>query len=356
MKRIGMNLLNPLHPLTQFIMKKLAVIALGGNALLKPGEKGTISELERNTAETCRYFLSLIKNDWQIVITHGNGPQVGNTLIQHESAKDLVPAMPLDICVSETQGSLGYILQQAMLNELRHNKIERYVVTMVTQVVVDSKDSAFSKPTKPIGPFYTRDQAEALKKEKKWTMIEDSGRGFRRVVPSPTPVKVIQRIMIKELSQNGHIVIAAGGGGIPIYKKDNNLPAGRHGDYEGIEAVVDKDMASAIIASEIKAGVFIILTTVPKVYINFGKPSQQGIIRMTVSQARKYLDENQFGAGSMKPKIESAVNYLAKIDGKVIITSAENLAEAMEGRSGTTIISDVKKKEDEGNLLLDFNT
>ena len=329
-------------------MKKLAVIALGGNALLKTGQKGTISELEHNAAETCRYFLPLIKNDWQIVLTHGNGPQVGSTLIQHEVAKDIVPAMPLDVCVSETQGSLGYILQQAMLNELRRNKIERYVVTMITQVVVDSKDKAFKEPTKPIGPFYTKDQAEALKAEKKWVMIEDSGRGFRRVVPSPTPVKVIQRLMIKELAQSGHIVIAAGGGGIPIYKKDDN-------DYEGIEAVVDKDMASAIIAIEIKAGVFIILTTVPKVYINFGKPNQQGIVRMTVSQARKYLDEGQFGTGSMKPKIESAVNYLAKIDGKVIITSAENLAEAMEGRSGTTIISDIKKKEDEGNLLLDFN-
>jgi len=329
-------------------MKKLAVIALGGNALLKPGQKGTISELERNAAETCRYFLPLIKNDWQIVLTHGNGPQVGSTLIQHEAAKDIVPAMPLDVCVSETQGSLGYILQQAILNELRRNKIERYVVTMITQVVVDSKDKAFKEPTKPIGPFYTKDQAEALQKEKKWVMFEDSGRGFRRVVPSPTPVKVIQRLMIKELAQSGHIVIAAGGGGIPIYKKDDN-------DYEGIEAVVDKDMASAIIAIEIKSSVFIILTTVPKVYINFGKPNQQGIVRMTVSQAKKYLDENQFGTGSMKPKVESAVNYLAKIDGKVIITSAENLAEAMEGRSGTTIISDIKKKEDEGNLLLDFS-
>jgi carbamate kinase len=179
-------------------------------------------------------------------------------------------------------------------------------------------------------------------------MIEDSGRGFRRVVPSPTPVKIIQRIMIKELAQSGHIVIAVGGGGIPIYKKADS-------DYEGIEAVIDKDLASSILAAEIKASVFIILTTVPKVYINFGKPNQQGIVRMTVSQAKKYLDENQFGTGSMKPKIESAINYLTKCDGKVIITSPENLAEAMEGRSGTTIISDIKKKEDEGNLLLDFN-
>ncbi|MEW6026860.1 MAG: carbamate kinase [Planctomycetota bacterium] len=328
-------------------MKKLALIALGGNALLKTGEKGTISELERNAAETCRFLLPLIKQDWQIVITHGNGPQVGATLIQHEAAKDLVPAMPLDVCVSETQGSLGYIFQQAILNELRRNKIERYVVTMVTQVVVDSKDKAFKEPTKPIGPFYNKEQAEALKKEKKWVMLEDSGRGFRRVVPSPTPVKIIQRIMIKELAQSGHIVIAVGGGGIPIYKKADN-------DYEGIEAVIDKDLASSILAAEIKAGVFIILTTVPKVYINFGKSNQQGIVRMTVSQAKKYLDENQFGTGSMKPKIESAINYLTRYDGRVIITSPEYLADALDQKAGTTIISDIKKKEADGNLLLDF--
>lgn len=330
-------------------MKKLAVIALGGNALLKKDEKGTIHDLETNAAETFNYLLPLIKSDWQMVITHGNGPQVGNTLIQHESAADIVPSMPLDVCVSETQGSIGYILQQAILNELRKNNIQRYVVTMVTQVVVDSKDKAFSIPTKPVGPFYTKEKAEVLQKEKKWVMFEDSGRGFRRVVPSPTPVKIIQRIMIKELAQSGHIVIAVGGGGIPIYKKDNN-------DYEGIEAVIDKDLASSILAAEIKAGLFIILTIVPKVYINFGKPNQQGILRMNVSQAKNYLQENQFGTGSMKPKIEAAINYLSKVDGKVIITSTEYLADAMEQRAGTTIVSDIKKTEDEGNLLLDFKS
>ncbi|MFH1230512.1 MAG: carbamate kinase [Planctomycetota bacterium] len=331
-------------------MKKLAVIALGGNALLKTGEKGTIQELERNAAETFNYLLPLIKSDWQMVITHGNGPQVGNTLIQHESAANIVPAMPLDVCVSETQGSLGYIFQQTILNELRKNNIKRYVVTMITQVVVESNDKAFSNPSKPVGPFYTKEKAEILQKEKKWVMFEDSGRGFRRVVPSPQPVKIIQRIMIKELAQSGHIVIAVGGGGIPIYKRKDN------DDYEGIEAVIDKDLASSILAMEIKASVFIILTTVPKVYINYGKPNQQGIIRMTITQAKKYLEGNQFGSGSMKPKIEAAINYLSKVDGKVIITSPENLAEAMEQRTGTTIISDIKKTEDEGNLLLDFDS
>lgn len=329
-------------------MKKLALVALGGNALLKKGEPGTIHELEHNAAETCRCLLPLIKEDWQIVITHGNGPQVGNALIQHEAAADLVPAMPLDVCVSETQGSLGYIFQQAILNELRRHQIERYVVTMITQVVVDSKDKAFDNPTKPVGPFYTKDKAETLMKDKKWIMIEDSGRGFRRVVPSPVPVKIIQRIMIKELAQSGHIVIAVGGGGIPIYKNKTN-------DYEGIEAVIDKDLASSILAQEIKASMFVMLTTVPKVYINYGQPNQQGILRMNVTQARAYLKAGQFGVGSMEPKITAAINYLSKVDGKVIITSPECLAEAMKSQgTGTTIVSDIKKTEEEGNLLLDF--
>ncbi|MDI6788844.1 MAG: carbamate kinase [Planctomycetota bacterium] len=328
-------------------MKKLALIALGGNALLKTGEKGTISELERNATETCRYLLPLIKDDWQMVITHGNGPQVGNTLIQHDSAANIVPAMPLDVCVSETQGSLGYIFQQAILNELRRHNIKRYVVTMITQVVVNSEDKGFSNPTKPVGPFYTKERALGLEKEKKWVMREDAGRGYRRVVPSPQPVKIIQRIMIKELAQSGHIVIAVGGGGIPIYVKKDN-------DYEGIEAVIDKDLASSILAVEIKAHSFIILTTVPKVYINYGKPNQQGIIRMNLSQASDYLSGGHFASGSMAPKIEAAINYLSRTDGKVIITSQENLDEAMQGRSGTTIVSEIKKKEDEGNLLLDF--
>ena len=328
-------------------MRKLALIALGGNSLLKKGEKGTIQELERNAVETCRYIFPLIENDWQIVITHGNGPQVGNTLIQHESAADIVPAMPLDVCVSETQGSLGYIFQQALLNELRRNKIERYVVTMVTQVVVDSNDPAFNKPTKPVGPFYTKDKAEIMQQIKKWAMVEDSGRGFRRVVPSPKPVKIIQRIMIRELAHNGHIVIAVGGGGVPVYKNENN-------DYVGIEAVIDKDLASSILAAEIRAGVFIILTTVPQVYINYGTPEQKALTTMDISLAKKYIQSGHFAEGSMKPKIEAAINYLSERDGRVIITSAELLKDAMEQKAGTTIVSDIRKMEEEGNLLLNF--
>ncbi|MFA5795334.1 MAG: carbamate kinase [Candidatus Brocadiia bacterium] len=328
-------------------MKKLTVIALGGNALLKDKEKGTIQEHERNAAETCAHFLPLLKGDYQIVITHGNGPQVGNILIQNETAKDLVPQMPLDVCVADSEGSIGYILQQALLNQLRKHDIKRYVVTMITQVVVDSKDPAFSNPTKPIGPFYKKEEAERLKADKKWVMSEDSGRGWRRMVPSPQPTRIIQQQMIKELVKEGHIVVAVGGGGIPIWKNKDN-------DYEGIESVIDKDLASALLASEIKAPLFIILTTVPKVYINYGKPDQQALDKVSLTQLKGYLKDGQFGVGSMKPKIEAAMKYLSAMDGTVIITSAECLSAALAKKDGTYIYSDLKRKQEQNNLLLDI--
>ncbi|MFH1227859.1 MAG: carbamate kinase [Planctomycetota bacterium] len=328
-------------------MKKLVVVALGGNAFLKDKEKGTIHEYETNTAETFGYFLPLLKDDYQIVITHGNGPQVCNILIQNETAKDLVPQMPLDVCVADSEGSIGYIIQQALLNQLRKHDIKRYVVTMITQVVVDSKDPAFSNPTKPIGPFYKKEEAELLKTEKKWVMSEDSGRGWRRIVPSPQPTRIIQQQMIKELVKEGHIVVAVGGGGIPIWKNKDN-------DYEGIEAVIDKDLASALLASEIKAPLFIILTTVPKVYINYGKPDQKALDKVSLTQLRGYLKDGHFGVGSMKPKIEAAIKYLSAVDGAVIITSAERLAAALNKEDGTHIYSDLKRKQDQNNLLLDI--
>ena len=326
---------------------RLVVVALGGNALLQAGEKGTIQEQERNAVQTCRHLLPLLKNDYHIVITHGNGPQVGNILIRNEEASKIVPAMPLDVCVSDSEGSLGYILQQAILNELRRHDIPRYVVTMITQVVVDKNDPAFKNPTKPVGPFYSKEKADQLKKDRQWHLKEDSGRGYRRVVPSPQPVKIIQRPMIRDLAKAGHVVIALGGGGIPIWKKSN-------GDYEGIEAVIDKDRASSVLAREIKADRFVMLTTVPEVYLNYGQPNQKPVRQMTLTTAKKYLAEGHFHVGSMKPKIEAAVSYLEKRNGKVIITSAEKLSQAMFGQAGTCIYSDVKRKVDENNLLLDF--
>ncbi|MCK5578953.1 MAG: carbamate kinase, partial [Planctomycetes bacterium] len=229
------------------------------------------------------------------------------------------PAMPLDVCVSDSEGSLGYILQQAILNELRRHDIPRYVVTMITQVVVDKNDPAFKNPTKPVGPFYSKEKADQLKKDRQWHLKEDSGRGYRRVVPSPQPVKIIQRPMIRDLAKAGHVVIALGGGGIPIWKKSN-------GDYEGIEAVIDKDRASSVLAREIKADRFVMLTTVPEVYLNYGQPNQKPVRQITLTTAKKYLAEGHFQVGSMKPKIEAAVSYLEKRNGKVIITSAEKLS------------------------------
>lgn len=329
-------------------MKKLIVLALGGNALLKPGERGSAQEQIRNANRTCRYLLPILKNDQlELIITHGNGPQVGNILLQNEAAQHLVPAMPLDVCVADSEGNMGYILQQAVLNALRRHSVRRYVVTMITQVLVATNDSSLVKPTKPIGPFFNRTKARELKKRHGWKMIEDSGRGFRRVVPSPKPLKIIQRLMIKDLVKAGHIVIAVGGGGIPIKKNAK-------GDYEGIEAVVDKDLASSLLACETKASVLIMLTSVPCVYLNYGKRNKQPIRQMSLTQAKKYLAEGHFGTGSMAPKIEAAIQYLRRIDGKVIITSDDKLQAALKGQAGTKIYSDIKKTEDEGNLLISF--
>ncbi len=314
---------------------------------MKDKEKGTIQELERNAEETCKQLVPLLKNDYQIVITHGNGPQVGSILLQHEAAKDIVPPMPLDVCVSDSEGRIGYILQQALLNQLRKNKIPRYVVTMITQVVVDSADPAFKAPTKPVGPFYTKDESTKLKSAKQWVMAEDSGRGWRRMVPSPLPTRIIQKDMIKQLVQEGHIVVALGGGGIPIWKNKAN-------DYEGIEAVIDKDLASALLACEIRAHIFVILTTVPKVYINYGKPDQKALDRVSLTQLRQYLDQGHFGVGSMKPKVEATIRYLSNVDGAVIITSPERLAAALNKKDGTHIYSDLKRRQDQNNLLLDI--
>jgi carbamate kinase len=273
----------------------------------------------------------LIKPNYSLVITHGNGPQVGNILLRSELAKDTVPPMPLDVCVAESEGSMGYFLQQGMLNTLRRMGIRRYVVTLITEVMVDPQDPAFKAPTKPIGPFYTEEQAQKLMTEKGWKMIEDAKRGWRRIVPSPKPTKVLQRYMIRDLANSGNIVIAVGGGGIPIMKGKNN-------DYEGVEAVIDKDLASANLASVIKADMFIILTAVPCVSINFRKPDEKKLDRITIEEAEKYLAEGHFAAGSMKPKIEAAINYLKDGGTEAIITDPEHLAEALEGKAGTFIV------------------
>jgi carbamate kinase len=310
--------------------RELVVVALGGNALIHAGESGTVEEQTRNAETICGYLMSLVERDYNIIITHGNGPQVGQQLIRHECAKDMAPEMPLDVVVAETQGNIGYFLQQTLLNHMKRRDLYRYVVTMISQVIVERDDPAFSNPSKPIGTFMTREQAEVMKIRYGWHVAEDSGRGYRRVVPSPTPVKVIQRHMIRHAAREGNIVIAGGGGGIPIRVRDN-------GDYEGVEAVIDKDLTSALLAKETEADLLIILMPHAQVALNFGTDRQEDLARVSVDEARQYLAAGQFPVGSIGPKVRGVVNFLEN-SGKgrrAIITRPDRLEAALDGKAGT---------------------
>jgi len=312
-------------------MKKLAVVALGGNAILRGNQTGTIEQQEKNTYETCEQLLTLIKKRYNIVITHGNGPQVGNILLRNEAGYDKykIPKMPLDICVADSQGGIGYMIERQMRNVLNDYRMRRNVVSLITQVLVDINDPAFKNPTKPIGSFYIKEEADLLAKANNWVFREDAGkRGWRRIVASPKPLKVMNQKIIKELVERGHIVIAVGGGGIPVYKHQNKY-------LEAIEAVIDKDRASSLLAREIKADALFIVTDVPKVYINFHKKRQKALDVITISEARKYLAEGQFGDGSMRPKILAAVNFI-KNGGKEAVITSERELEKKNG--GTRII------------------
>jgi len=308
--------------------REMVLVALGGNALIKEGERGTISEQEKNADDICGKLMVLVERDYNIVLTHGNGPQVGIQIIKNELAKDIFPMMPFDVLVAETEGSMGYFLQNAFLNHLRRKNIRRYVVTVITQVVVDRDDPAFKKPTKPVGMFYSEQEAKRFAETFNWTMVEDAGRGWRRVVPSPKPQKVIQRFMVRHAAQEGNIVIAAGGGGIPIWIKGNN-------DYEGVEAVVDKDLSSAILGTLIEASLFIILMPLSKVYVNFGKPDQRPLVKASLEELKKYYEEGQFPPGNMGPKIEAVSYFLEHGGRRAIITNPESLALALDEKEGS---------------------
>ena len=312
--------------------KPTVLLALGGHAFIEQGERGTVEDHERNAANICGFLQTLVEREYNIVITHGNGPQVGNLLLLNETCSDDgLPKMPMDVLVAETEGSLGYFMQQAMLNELRRRRIGRYVVTVITQVLVDPEDEAFRNPTKPVGPFLTQAEAERRRDELGWQIAEDSGRGWRRVVPSPRPVKVVQRHMIRESAEAGHIVIACGGGGIPIIKKSDN-------SYEGVEAVIDKDLSSSMLASQIGADIFVILTEVPKVYTGFNTPQQREIDAITSEGLKALLEEGHFPAGSMGPKVEAVCGFLERGGQRAIITDPETLSSALRGIGGTHII------------------
>lgn len=305
-------------------------IALGGNALMQRGEKGTAAEQLRRIRKTARELVRLIEEGDRIIITHGNGPQVGDILVQNEAAKELVPQMPLDVCGAESQGMIGYMLQQALEEELGREGISMPVVTVLTQVLVDRDDPAFRKPTKPIGPFYTGEEAAALRRGRGWTMVEDAGRGYRRVVPSPQPKELVEGETIGKLFRGGALVIAAGGGGIPVVRTRGRL--------EGVEAVLDKDRTAALLATRVKTKVLLILTDVEFVYLDYGGPRRRPVKQMDVRTAERYLGDGIFPPGSMGPKMESVVSFLKSgVGERAVIASLAHAEAALAGKSGTTV-------------------
>lgn len=314
------------------MMVKTLVIAFGGNAITKTGQKGLYDEQLINIREACSFFAELIKRGYRLVITHGNGPQVGNVLLQNELADEIVPTMPLDVCVAQTQASIGYAIQQELSNALIQEGLNIPVVTIITRVLVDKDDPAFHNPTKPIGPFYNKNEALIYMQERKYRMVEDSGRGWRRVVPSPSPIRIIEREVIRVLLKAGVIIITSGGGGIPVCQD-------KESKYQGVSAVIDKDLAGNQLAYEVNADTLVMLTEVSCVSINFGKPSQQDLKFITVSEGRKYQKEGQFPPGSMGPKMEAALSFIEKGGKRAIITSLNELSMALDGLAGTTIIA-----------------
>lgn len=297
-------------------MKKLAVVAFGGNALILDKQKGTIDEQEQNAYEASKNLLKLLKTNYNIVITHGNGPQVGNILLSDYAGHLTygLPKMPLDICVAYSQGFIGYVLEQQLRNVLEANDMDRDIITIITQVLVNKDDPAFGNPTKPIGPFYSREEAEKIASENGAVFAEDPrGRGWRRVVASPRPLVISNKKSIEQLARNGQIVIAVGGGGIPaFYVSPNKL--------QGIDAVIDKDLASSLLARQIGADKLFILTDVPKVCLNFNTPQERVINRMSITEARKYLEEGHFAEGSMAPKVRAAIDFVENTGKDAIIT------------------------------------
>jgi carbamate kinase len=303
-------------------MRKLAVVAFGGNALLQANQKGTIDEQEQNAYETSEKLLVLIKQkNYNLVITHGNGPQVGNLLLNNTAGNKLygLPEMPLDICVAYSQGFIGYVIEQQLRNVLMANDLDRDIITIITQVLVNKDDPAFNNPTKPVGPYYTREEADRIIAETGAVFAEDPrGRGFRKVVASPRPLVISNKKSIEKIAREGTIVVAVGGGGIPVfYKEENKL--------QGIDAVIDKDLASALLASQINADKLFILTDVPKVCLNFNTPQEKSLDRISIAQARQYLAEGHFAEGSMAPKIKAAIYFVEHSGKDAIITKTTKL-------------------------------
>ena len=310
--------------------RKTIVVALGGNAISQQFEEGNIYQQFVNTRQSLSGVADLISLGYRVLISHGNGPQVGNQLIRIESARDQVPVLPLGIVVADIQGGMGYMIAQCLTNVLQDRGVKKEIVCIVTQMIVNKNDPSLKNPTKFVGPFFKKEQVDELVNVRGWMVKEDPGRGWRRVVPSPKPIEIVEKGVIKRLVEEDVVVIASGGGGIPVYVEAT-------GWLEGLDAVIDKDAASAVMARDIGAEELMILTGVEKVALNFGKPNQRLIDKMKISEAKKYMQEGHFPAGSMGPKIEASINFLEKGGEKVIITSIEKSLQAVKGKAGTTI-------------------
>jgi len=312
-------------------MHKSAVIAIGGNALVKAGQAGSIAEQMGNATEIAEQLVKLIRDGWQIALVHGNGPQVGFILRRTEEARDVAPVLSLDMCGADSQGGIGYILQQALGNTLRDSAIPANVAAIITQVEVDPGDAAFQNPTKPIGQFYTEAEAQRYAREEGWTVVQDAGRGWRRVVPSPRPIRFVEADVIRTMVGAGVITICAGGGGIPVVRANDGL-------LHGVEAVVDKDFASALLARMIEADVLLITTSVERVTLNYGEPTQRPLDRLTVLEAERYMEEGHFPPGNMGPKMMAAIEFVRDSGGSALITDFANVEGAMKGEIGTRLV------------------
>jgi len=314
-------------------MTKLAVVAIGGNSLIKDEAHKSVPDQFDAVRETAVHIAEMIAQGWNVVVTHGNGPQVGFILLRSEYTQKVLHTVPLDSCGADTQGAIGYMIQQALHNEFLRRGISRSCATVVTQVLIDRNDPALQNPSKPIGSFYKEEEARVKMVQEGWSMVEDAGRGWRRVVPSPIPQEVIEQEAIETLIHNGFIVVAVGGGGIPVVRDDA-------GNLSGVEGVIDKDLASSLLASKLHADLLLISTAVEKVSLNFKKPEQRDLDSITLSEAKRYYDEGHFAKGSMGPKVRAIINYLEQGGRSALITMPETIGKALAGQTGTWIVPD----------------
>ncbi|SDI60641.1 carbamate kinase [Natribacillus halophilus] len=316
-------------------MSKTVVVALGGNAIQQVDQEPTYENQLKKVEKSCQFLSQLVKQGYRLVITHGNGPQVGRLLQQNEEAQAVVPSMPLDVLNAQTQGFIGYMIEQSLLNELKKNHLEASVVSMITRVQVSKEDEEFLDPSKPVGSFFTEEEAKELQESKLWDMKKDANRGWRRVVSSPKPICILEAEAIRELSENNNIVVAGGGGGIPVVRNDSGIDT-------GIEAVIDKDRSGCKLAEDIDADVFMILTDVNHVYVNYGKPNEKALRNLSIEELEAYIKNGHFSKGSMGPKVEAALQF-AKTGGTSIICALDQAEEALQGKTGT-IVKPVEKR------------